>query len=48
MCFHDDSFNGSEKDLKIFQKSLPQFPDFDLIEEPKVGNGGVLTIDGCS
>lgn len=48
MCFHDDSFYGDEKELKIFQDSLPKFPTFDLIEEPKVGNGGVLTFEGCS
>ncbi|WP_130733603.1 hypothetical protein [Flavobacterium sp. J27] len=48
MCFHDDSFSLSERDLLIFQESLPKFPDFDLIEEPKVGNGGVLTMEGCS
>ena len=48
MCFHDDRFTGSEKILAIFQESLPNFPDFDMIEEPKVGNGGVLTLQGCS
>ena len=48
MCFHDDRFSGSEKVLQIFQENLPNFPDFDLIEEPKVGNGGVLTLEGCS
>ncbi|KIX22510.1 hypothetical protein SY27_01330 [Flavobacterium sp. 316] len=47
MCFHDEEFYGSEKELKIFQESLPKFPDFGLIEEPKVGNGGVLTFEGC-
>ncbi|VXC17003.1 conserved hypothetical protein [Flavobacterium sp. 9AF] len=48
MCFHDDSFNLSDHYLLAFQESLPNFPDFDLIEEPKVGNGGVLTFEGCS
>lgn len=47
MCFHDEKFNGSDKELKVFQESLPKFPDFDFIEEPKVGNGGVLTFEGC-
>lgn len=48
MCFHDDVLDLSDNYLVAFQKSLPNFPDFDLIEEPKVGNGGVLTFEGCS
>ncbi len=49
MCFHDDSNNLSEIDLAKFQKSLPLFPAFDpdVDREPKVGNGGILTFEGC-
>lgn len=48
MCFHDDSNNLSEVDLIKFQKSLPLFPAFEPDDrEPKVGNGGILTFEGC-
>lgn len=48
MCFHDDSLNLTEIDLTKFQESLPDFPAFDLDDrEPKVGDGGILTFEGC-
>lgn len=44
MCLHDDDFKVTEEVLKRFQHALPKFPDD---REPKVGNGGILTFEGC-
>lgn len=47
MCFHDDSFNLADGYLTKFQSSLPAFPVFADDKEPKVGDGGILTFEGC-
>ncbi|TGD59209.1 hypothetical protein [Flavobacterium humi] len=44
MCLHDDDFKVTDAVLKRFQQALPKFPDD---REPKVGNGGILTFEGC-
>lgn len=44
MCLHDDNFKVTGEVLKRFQHALPKFPDD---REPKVGNGGILTFEGC-
>ncbi|MGH2666951.1 hypothetical protein [Flavobacterium sp.] len=44
MCLHDDDFKATDVLLKKFQNALPKFPDD---REPKVGNGGILTFEGC-
>ena len=44
MCLHDDDFKATDEILEKFQQALPKFPDD---REPKVGNGGILTFEGC-
>ena len=56
ICFHDNEFlNGTtniDSILKFYQKNLPNILAYkdtlsSLIPEPKVGDGGILTVDGC-
>lgn len=44
VCFHDDKFEATDSELMKFQESLPKIP---IDREPKVGNGGILTFEGC-
>lgn len=53
MCLHDDRFKGDSEDLEYFQANLPNFPALmealseEINREPKVGDGGILTANGC-
>lgn len=55
ICFHDDAFSGASKDeiLKFYQSNLKTGMNYmkNSSEKskniPKVGDGGILTIDGC-
>lgn len=56
VCFHDDNFltgnQTSEDILKFYQKNLPNVKPYEIPKPlspdiPKVGDGGILTINGC-
>ncbi|WP_286926681.1 hypothetical protein [Flavobacterium sp. UBA4197] len=54
VCFHDTDFEKNKKIVlehyqnylyNIFEAPIPTLPK--IIIQPKVGNGGILTIEGC-
>jgi|GEM_PF-2025468 len=56
ICFHDNKFannNTNDSILKFYQERLPNIEVYKdssntkSIDEPMIGNGGILTVNGC-
>lgn len=56
ICFHDDTFtndNTNDRILKFYQERLPNIEVYKdssntkSFPEPMIGNGGILTVNGC-